>query len=356
MNSAPEPIAYMRTTLALITISALTGVAAHGIGLPLPYLLGPLAVTAFIATAMPQRLPPGYSFPQWLRTIFIAVIGLMIGAQVTPQLFANAGRLGASLSALIAFVIIALSWNYAVFRRLGGYDRVTAFYASTPGGLYESISLGEAAGAEMPRLILQQFLRVIIVVTMLPIGLSIWLGEPVGSAAGMSFASATVPLSVLPAIVVAGAVGLAAGKFLRLPAGQLTGPMAMAAALSLSGWLPLELPQWLINIAQIVIGTALGMRFTGLGRALILRGLGLSLVSVGGMLVISALFAALLVKSTGQTFDVLLISFAPGGVTEMALVALSLQANPAFVTLHHIVRILLTVIVMLLTASKIRSL
>jgi len=31
-------------------------------------------------------------------------------------------------------------------------------------------------------------------------------------------------------------------------------------------------------------------------------------------------------------------------VTEMALVALSLQANPAFVTLHHIYRILLTVV------------
>ena len=42
----------------------------------------------------------------------------------------------------------------------------------------------------------------------------------------------------------------------------------------------------------------------------------------------------------------LLISFAPGGVTEMALIALSLQANPALVTAHHIYRIILTVIEM----------
>ena len=47
---------------------------------------------------------------------------------------------------------------------------------------------------------------------------------------------------------------------------------------------------------------------------------------------------------TGEAVDVLLITLAPGGVTEMALVALSLHANPAFVTIHHIYRIVLTVL------------
>ena len=55
-------------------------------------------------------------------------------------------------------------------------------------------------------------------------------------------------------------------------------------------------------------------------------------------------FAAALTRWTGTDFDVLLVSFAPGGVTEMALVALSLSANPAVVTAHHIWRIILTVL------------
>ena len=70
------------------------------------------------------------------------------------------------------------------------------------------------------------------------------------------------------------------------------------------------------------------------------------------MLFVSAVFASALVPLTGQPFDVLLISFAPGGVTEMSLVALSLQANPAFVTLHHIIRILITVAGLMLTARS----
>ena len=53
-----------------------------------------------------------------------------------------------------------------------------------------------------------------------------------------------------------------------------------------------------------------------------------------------------MVWASGQPFDVLLICFSPGGVTEMSMIALSLAANPAYVTLHHIYRIFLTVILM----------
>ncbi len=344
------------TTPALIATATLAAFIAVRIGLPLPYLLGPLLASAVLATSLPWVLPDGYSFPGWLRMIFIAMIGLMIGAQVTPRLFADITRLAASLAALIVFVLTALLWNYSIFRRLGGYDRATAFYSSTPGGLYESIAMGEEAGADMPRLILQQFLRVILVVTLLPIGLSLWLGTPVGSAGGMTLSRGAVPLSALPLILLAGISGILMGRVLRLPAGQLTGPLAVAAVLSLSGWITLDIPQWLVNTAQIILGLALGLRFTGLGRALILRGLGLALLSVGGMMIIAAIIAMLLMPVSGEDFDVLLISFAPGGVTEMSLVALSLQANPAFVTLHHIIRILLTVIFMLLSARRIRRL
>jgi uncharacterized membrane protein AbrB (regulator of aidB expression) len=64
------------------------------------------------------------------------------------------------------------------------------------------------------------------------------------------------------------------------------------------------------------------------------------------MLAIGVALAAGLHALTGEAVDVLVISFAPGGVTEMALIALSLHANPAFVTLHHIYRIILTVLML----------
>jgi membrane AbrB-like protein len=332
------------TTLLLLILSALSGFAGQAIGLPLPFMLGPLAISAIIATALPERLPTGYRFPQKLRLMFIAIIGLMIGAQVTPALFTEAHHYALTFGAVTLFVGLAHAMGYTIFRRLGGYDPTTAFYASTPGGLYESIELGEAAGADVTRLMMQQFLRIIVVVTALPLGLSLWLGAPVGSSAGMTMARPDVPWSDLPLIALAGLGGLALGHVLRLPAGQMTGPMALAAALSLTGWLSFDIPQWLVNMAQIVLGTALGMRFTGLSRGLLLRGAALAMTAVGAMLGLGVGLAVTLHEMTGEAVDVLLITLAPGGVTEMALVALSLNANPAFVTIHHIYRIVLTVL------------
>jgi len=350
MVSMQHPV----TTSALLGLCAIAGFVGQWAGLPLPFLIGPLLVSATLATALPRHLPDGYVFPNWLRVTFITVIGLIIGAQVTADLFQTLPRLGVSFSALALFVVLSHGFNYAVFRRLGGYDRATAFYSASPGGLFEALAMGEEAGADPARLTLQQFLRVILVVTLMPIGLSLWMGAPVGSSSGMTFARDDMPWSSLPLIALAGLAGIGVGHLLRLPARQLTGPMAAAAALSISGLYHIDMPQWLVNLAQIVVGTALGMRFTGLGPAVILRGARLSLISVGGMLLLAAAFAEALHLFMGEPFDVMLISFAPGGVTEMALVALSLQANPALVTLHHIWRILVTVIGLALTGRLLR--
>ncbi|MEL7011654.1 MAG: AbrB family transcriptional regulator [Pseudomonadota bacterium] len=338
------------TTLILTLLGAVAGFLADRVGMPLPYMVGPLLSVGAVALALPHILPAGYSYPARLRLVFIAVIGLIIGAQVTPELFSDVPGLALSFGALVVFVVMCQAYNYWVFRRLGGYDRPTAFYAGSPGGLFESLAMGEEAGGDVARLTLQQFLRIVIVVTLLPIGLSLYLGAPVGSAAGMSFSTRDVPWTDLPLIALAGLVGAWVGHLLRLPAKQLTGPMLMAAILALTGVFQIDMPDWLIKLAQIIVGTALGMRFTGLSRQLVLRGIGLAIVSVGGMLLASAAFALLLQPLTGQPFDVLLISFAPGGVTEMSLVALSLQANPAFVTLHHILRILITVLGLVISA------
>ena len=47
--------------------------------------------------------------------------------------------------------------------------------------------------------------------------------------------------------------------------------------------------------------------------------------------------------------DVLFVSYAPGGVTEMSLIALSLQVSPVIVAAHHLFRIIVTVIILGIT-------
>ena len=88
------------TTFLLIALSTVAGLLSDRIGLPLPYMIGPLLTVGAVALALPHMLPEGYAFPARLRLVFIAAIGLIIGAQVTPELFANASRLSISFTAL----------------------------------------------------------------------------------------------------------------------------------------------------------------------------------------------------------------------------------------------------------------
>jgi len=333
-------------TIALLALGGLGGFIASFTLMPLPWMIGALLATAGFTIARPEALPRTYKFPMIFRMLFIAVIGVMIGAQVTPDLVARAPLLIMSLIGLSVFVPLGFLANFWIFRRLGRYDPVTAFFCSAPGGLLESITMGEARGCDIKLLTLQQFLRIIVVIMIVPMLMSLWIGAPVGSAAGVQIsrgvqADMTVQQLIIGAAVVF--VGLGFGLKLKIPAGQLMGPLLVAAALSLSGLATPRLPESLITIAQLVIGTALGSRFTGLKRNMLVRGIALSFVSVTALLLIALAICRILRVFQPLPFDVLLISFAPGGLIEMSLIALSLNANPALVSLHHMYRIFLTV-------------
>lgn len=337
------PASHIALTAALLVGGAAMGAVFQALGTPLPYMLGSLLAAGLAVGFAQHRFPEGYAYPMKFRMLFVGVIGSMIGARLTPDVVALLPRMLVSVPAIFAFVLAAHGLNYAVFRRLGGYDRPTAYYAGSPGGLFESIMFGEEAGADLRLLTLMQFLRIIAVVTLVPIAMSIWEGHPVGSAAGLSLTNGKAALSAVPVVLVFAVAGVWLGMRLKLPAGQLMGPLLLVGALSVTGVIEISAPAWLVAVAQVVLGTGLGVRFTGLTGGMLLKGAGLSVVSVTGMMATGVVFSIAVHAAGGLPVDVLVISFAPGGVVEMSLIALSLAGNPAFVTLHHLLRIFVTV-------------
>ncbi|WP_298492127.1 AbrB family transcriptional regulator [uncultured Maritimibacter sp.] len=334
---------HIAFTAALLVFGAGAGWVFSRIGTPLPYMMGSLLASAAFTMAFQTRFPGGYQFPLNFRHLFVGIIGVMIGAQVTPEILSLLPKMAVSIPAILLFVPLAHAANYAIFRR-GGYDRPTAYYSGAPGGLIESISFGEEAGADIRVLTLMQFLRIIVVVTILPFAIALYEGAPVGSAAGLGGPGETSDLADVGLAFLFAAVGAVIGVRVKVPAGQLTVPLFLVAIASGFGWIDLTLPGWLIASAQVVLGVGLGLRFTGISRRMLVSGLGLSILSVVTMLLIGVGFSLAIHAMTGLSTETMIISFAPGGVTEMSLIALSLAMNPAFVTLHHLVRIIFTVV------------
>ena len=133
------------------------------------------------------------------------------------------------------------------------------------------------------------------------------------------------------------------GSRLRIPAGHLFGPMLLTVFVTLGTDANIRLPNILILVAQVVIGTSLGARFYGIDKNILFIAVRLSALSVVTMLILAFIFVLVLQSLTELSAVTLFISFAPGGVTEMSLIALSIASSPALVSAHHIFRIIITV-------------
>ncbi|MFM2355790.1 MAG: hypothetical protein RLZZ528_1526, partial [Pseudomonadota bacterium] len=127
--------------------------------------------------------------------------------------------------------------------------------------------------------------------------------------------------------------------------GHVTGPILLSGAAHVAGLVQGAPPVWLVWAAQVVIGTSLGVRFSGLPRGAFRRGLALAALNVAITCTVAFGIALSLHGAVGEPASALFLAFAPGGLVEMGLVALSLNMSPLYVTAHHVLRIVMAVTV-----------
>jgi membrane AbrB-like protein len=140
---------------------------------------------------------------------------------------------------------------------------------------------------------------------------------------------------------VAGAV---AARRLRWPAPDFLGPLLLSAILHLAGLTESVPPALLVAAAQVLLGTILGCRFVGIAPAALVPAGLLSLGATVLTLVLAGIGALVMQATAGIAPDQGILALAPGGLTEMGLIALAIHADVAFVALHHVVRILAVIV------------
>lgn len=319
------------------------GTLAYFAGMPLPFLLGGILGCASFVLYYERdgaRLP---QLSRWVRMVFMAIIGTMIGSRFSPELLALLPHFWLSGIAIIGFIFIAHGGNYFIFRKIGQYSKLDAYFAGLPGGIVDSIALAEQAGADVRIVTVQHFIRIILVVVTVPLLFLAISGNVVGSMAGETLTAENWDWQDVGVILIIAMIGLFGGRRLKLPVAHLMAPLMLALILSVSGVISLNIPPWVQHLAQYMIGISLGSQFSGISRSLLTRGLSMGFVSGLFMLGLAVSFALILPLFVPASFEVMFISFAAGGLAEMSLIALSLNFNPIVVALHHLVRIFFTI-------------
>ncbi|MGH6946142.1 MAG: AbrB family transcriptional regulator [Kiloniellales bacterium] len=324
--------------LLALAIGTAGGWIAWQFRMPLAWMIGAMVATLVAALAgLPVRTRAG------LRTLMVTILGVMLGSSFTPEIVGVLGDFAISIAVLALLAVVSGGIAYSFLRRVAGYDRVTAYFSSMPGGLTEMAIVGSQMGGDLRVISLSHSSRILLVVLTIPFAFKLLYGYQPGAAAARGpslLETAPLDLLVLTACAVLGYLG---GRLLKLPASMLLGPMVASAAVHLAGWSEARAPFELVNAAQVVIGCAIGTRFAGTALSLIWRtvlaGFGVTVILVGSAL----LFAEVAHLLTGVPTPSLVLAYAPGGVAEMSLIAVALGSDVALVASHHIVRILMIV-------------
>ena len=345
-GSGPPPrAARLGRTLV---VGAAGGALFAWLNLPLAWMLGAMVATTAVSLGGANLYVPGP-----MRSIMVAIIGVLLGASFTPEVVEKAREWPLTIGCLLLYLGVLVGALFLYFHRIVGLDVPTAYFSATPGGLSEMVITGAAMGADDRTIALIHTSRVLLVVLAIPLWYRFMTGvATTPSAMGPSIgAIGLADVAVLAACAVA---GVAAGRLLRLPAYRLSGPLLASAAVHVTG-LNESAPPWeVVAAAQVVVGSAIGARFTGVPIRRVLGLMAAALVSTVLMLAATVSFALVLAPATGLDWRSIVLAYAPGGLAEMSLIALSLGIETAFVATHHVIRIGLIVVAAPLVFARLR--
>ncbi len=321
----------MQVAATTLAVGAIGAGVAWALGVPAPFLTGPAAFVSAVSLMGVKT-----EIPDLLRDICFVLIGVGMGSGVTPEVVQAAAQWPLPLVALSLLLLVLFFGGAESLTRLFGQDRTTARLAATPGHLSFVLSLSTEVKADLPMIAVIQSLRVLVLTLLVPAVVAL-ISDADLSMTQAPYAPMAVP-ALLIIVVISVLIGLGFQR-LKVPAALLLGGMVISTLAHATGVVEGGMPLWVAIPTFAIMGTIIGTRFSGVTLGLVRQALGASLV-LTAIALAATLGAAFLVNAmTDLPLLDLLIAFAPGGLETMAALALLLQADPAFVALHHVYRL-----------------
>jgi hypothetical protein len=213
------------------------------------------------------------------------------------------------------------------------------------GGASGIVVMARELGADERLVAVLQYLRVLLIVVLMPVAATTVYGASAGSGSGAGGAGSGWAVGLLFTVGCA-VVGLPAGRLLHIPVAAMLGPMLAAAVAGLVLGLHGTVPGLVQNAAFLVIGLQVGLNFTRASLATIGRALPLALAVIAALILACAGLGALLAALTGASELDGYLATTPGGLYAVLATASDGGADTTFVLSVQVLRLF----VMLLSA------
>lgn len=323
-----------RWALLLACSLAIAGLFAL-LQLPAALFLGGMVGGVALAVAGGAvKPPPG------LLELAQAVVGCLIARAFTPTVVAELGRDWPLFVAVVAATLLAsaaLAWGLGQGGRIPGS---TAIWGMLPGGSITMMLMADEFGADGRLVAFMQNLRLVIVASFA----SAVAALAVPSAAPALAASGPVLPVAWPALAATLALALAAVVAARLwkglPAGTMLLAMFGGGLLHGAGLMAIELPPWLLGPSFLLLGWAVGLRFTLATLKQAAQALPQVLGAIALLMAFCGAMAGALVWLAGVDPLTAYLATSPGGADSVAIIAAASPVDLPFVMTLQSMRVI----------------
>ena len=337
--------------IIVILVSIPSAIIADYFNIPLAWMIGPMIATSIAALSGLK-----IAMPKLALSSILIILGLHIGNYIDQSLFNQMLDWIWTTLIMLIYIIISIFIVSKYLQKFSGYQEKASIFSAAPGALGPLIILAEYEKSDLSQVATSHLIRLIIIISVFP--LIIVTSSDQESLNINKFDYMNQNHLNLLWLFIGSLFLIFVFSRLRVPAALLSGTLVASGILQITEIASYKLPDPTINFCLLILGASVGCRFANKTLSEVANNSLHSLVATS-ILVILGLFAAFIANFfVENNLLTLILAFCPGGIYEVAVIAIAFDLEPDFVAFHHIIRllfILFTVPIFLRIIEKIKK-
>ncbi len=324
---------FSKKFFIVIIASIPSAIVADFLKIPLAWMIGPMIVTSFIALKGFQVMMPRLA----LSSILI-ILGLHIGNYIDQNLLNQMVNWIWTTIIMFFYIIISILIVSKYLQKFSNYKEKTSIFSAAPGALGPLMILAEYEKSDLSQVATAHLIRLIIIITLFPfIIVNLYPAEAL-ELEKFDYVSQNHWELVL--LILVSLIFIFFFDKVKVPAALLSGTLVASGVLQIFDIASYKLPDASINFCLLILGASVGCRFANKTFKEVANNSFHGLVATVLLVLLGFVAAYIATFFVDTNFLSLILSFCPGGIYEVAVIAIAFDLEPDFVSFHHIIRLL----------------
>ncbi|MBT2829546.1 AbrB family transcriptional regulator [Staphylococcus coagulans] len=322
----------------VLGLSIIFGLILLRLHLMLPWMFGPILASLFVIKVLKLEV----NWPQWLSEFGLIMLGVQIGTSFTKTVIDDIKNDWFSII-LVSVLLLVLSLIVSIgFRKIAKVNRETALLSVIPGALSQMLVMAEEnKRTDILVVSLTQTSCIIFVVILVPF-ISYFFKDANGSQKEMQQMHLLTEVLTFKDILIIGlgiCVVYILMKWIHFPTKMLLAPILVLIVWNMVTERTFTLDAPIIAGAQIIYMIRVGIQIAHLTGQLKGR-IAVAIAYQNILLIFGTLLMVILIHLFNPaSINNLFLSAAPGGMSQIVLVALDTGGDVAMISSYHIFRI-----------------